>query len=165
MPRLMLMRHGKSHWDGSWTTDHERPLAPRGSKAAARMGRFLTTTGRQPSTVISSTAERAAVTARLAAEKGRWECSIVLDARLYSGGPEVVLDVVRALKPTVDRAMIVGHNPTWAEMTSWLIGGGSLRFPTAAIACLDFGGPWKDLQPGSADLLWFITPRLLEATS
>lgn len=129
------------------------------------MGRFLTSTGHQPTTVISSTAERAAETGRLAAESGRWECNVVLETRLYSGGPEVVLEVVRTIELTVECAMIVGHNPTWAEMTSWLIGGGRFRFPTAAMACLEFDGPWKDLRPGFADLRWFVTPRLLETAS
>ncbi|MEN8165624.1 MAG: histidine phosphatase family protein, partial [Acidobacteriota bacterium] len=136
MPLLMLMRHGKSRWDGDWATDHERPLAPRGKKASARMGRFLTDTGHQPMTVISSAAERAAETARLANESGRWNCEVVLDRRLYGGGPEAVLEVVRAFEPSVKCALIVGHNPTWPETTSLLVGGANLRFPTAAIACL-----------------------------
>ena len=161
----MLMRHGKSRWDGSWKTDHERPLAARGMRAAAQMGRFLSDTGHQPTTVVSSIAERAAETARLAAESGQWDCEVVLDPRLYGGGTDAVLEVVRAFDPTVECALVVGHNPTWAETTSLLLGGASLRFPTAAIACLEVEGAWKDLRPGHTDLRWFVIPRLLEATS
>ena len=160
----MLMRHGKSRWDGSWKTDHDRPLAPRGIKAAAQMGQFLSHTGYRPMIVLSSTAERAATTARLAAESGQWDCEVVLDSRLYGGGPDAVLKIVRTFEPTVECALIVGHNPTWAEATSLLIGGAGIRFPTAAIACLDVEGAWKDLRPGNSDLRWFVTPRLLEAT-
>lgn len=129
------------------------------------MGRFLSTTTHQPMVVISSTAERASETARLASVSGRWECPVVLDRRLYSGGPEAILDILRAIEPTIERALIVGHNPTWPEMTSWLVGGARIRFPTAAVACVDFPGPWENLKPGNADLQWFVTPRLLEAAS
>ncbi len=129
------------------------------------MGRFLTDAGHQPMAVISSTAERAAATARLAIENGRWNCEVVLDPRLYGGGPDAVFEVVRAFDPTVDCTLVVGHNPTWTEMTSLLVGGANLRFPTAAIACLEIEGGWSDVRPSNAILRWFVTPRLLEVTS
>ena len=115
--------------------------------------------------VISSTAERAAATARLAAESGGWNCEVVLDPKLYDGGPNAVLEVARALDPTIEYGLIVGHNPTWAETTSLLVGGANLRFPTAAIACLDIEGDWSAVRPSNAILRWFVTPRLLEVTS
>ncbi|RLE33050.1 MAG: histidine phosphatase family protein [Acidobacteria bacterium] len=165
MPLLMLMRHGKSNWDGSWTTDHERPLAPRGQRAATRMGRFLTDTGHQPMVVISSTAERAAATAHLAIESGRWDCKVTLTRQLYDQGPEGVLEIVRNLDSTVKSTLVVGHNPTWTEITSLLVGGANLRFPTAAIACLEIEGGWSDVRPSNAILRWFVTPHLLETLS
>ena len=33
-----------------------------------------------------------------------------------------------------------------------------LRFPTAAVAVLDFSGDWADLSPGQARLLDYTTP-------
>lgn len=128
------------------------------------MGRFLTAGGLEPTTVISSTANRAASTARLAAKGGRWECEIVLEPLLYGGGPEAVLDTIQALDPAVDKALLIGHNPTWAETTSMLVGGCAIRFPTAAVVCLDLDAVWSEIRPGRADLRWFMTPRLLEAT-
>lgn len=163
MPLLMLMRHGKSCWDGPWSSDHERPLAPRGERAAVRMGRFLNHAGYQPTIVISSTAERAVATARLAVEGGGWDCRAVFEEGLYGGSLEVVLDIVGSLDPAVDSALLVGHNPTWEEMVSLLIGGGQFRFPTAAVACLEIDGAWCDVRRGTADLRWFVTPRLLKA--
>ena len=158
------MRHGKSDWGDSWTSDHERPLAPRGERAAARMGRFLTEAGLEPTAIISSTAERAAATARLASQSGDWQSTIVYDSRLYGGGCKTVFETVRLLGADVQCALIVGHNPTWAETTSSLVGGYALRFPTAAIACLDIHTPWNGVRPTSAELRWFVSPRLLEST-
>ncbi len=163
MPLLMLMRHGKSSWDGPWRSDHERPLAPRGERAAARMGRFLDRAGCQPMVIISSTAVRAIATARLAVEGGGWDCRVVSEERLYGGDPEVILDIVRSFDPAIACALLVGHNPTWEEMISLLIGGGNFRFPTAAVACLEFEGAWSDVRRRHATLRWFVTPRLLKA--
>ena len=37
MKRLHILRHAKSSWDEPDLADHERPLAPRGEKAALRI--------------------------------------------------------------------------------------------------------------------------------
>lgn len=161
MPVLMLMRHGKSSWDQPWERDHDRPLAKRGVKAAARIGRFLTASCNQPEFVVSSTAVRAETTARLAAQAGDWSCEIETLSELYSGGVSALFEVVRQLSDDLNRVMLVGHNPTWPAAVSALIGGGEIRFPTAAVACLDFVGPWTELQAGAAELQWLVNPRLL----
>ena len=63
MKKLLIMRHAKSDW-GSGLADHERPLNKRGTKAAAAMGKALAAMEEIPDLVISSTATRAATTAR-----------------------------------------------------------------------------------------------------
>jgi hypothetical protein len=35
------------------------------------------------------------------------------------------------------------------------------KFPTAALATLSVPGEWRDLRPGSAELLAFVTPKEL----
>ena len=40
---LLLLRHAKSRWDETGAADHDRGLAPRGERAAARIGRLLGT--------------------------------------------------------------------------------------------------------------------------
>lgn len=160
-----MMRHGKSRWDGQWSEDHERPLAPRGQRDADRIGRILSAAGYRPDLVLASTAERAAATAGRAAKTGQWPCPVTLDEGLYGTGPDTVLDSIRGLPAEVRTALLVGHNPTWAETTALLIGGGHLRFPTAAVACLEFTGPWTTLRSGRAELRWFLIPRMLQTLS
>jgi phosphohistidine phosphatase len=158
----MLMRHGKSSWDRPELADHERPLTPRGERAAARIGRFVAGAGFGPQLVITSTAVRARRTAALAAEAGGWQSDIVREPDLYSGGPEEVLDVVRAVDRPVERVLVVGHNPTWADLAGRLVGGASLRFPTAAVACIRFPEDrWDTVGSRAGELLWFVVPRLL----
>ena len=56
--QLMLLRHAKAELGGPGMTDFERPLAGRGRKAAARMGRYLAENGLAPDLVLCSPARR-----------------------------------------------------------------------------------------------------------
>jgi phosphohistidine phosphatase len=163
MKTLLVMRHAKSDWGSPSGDDHERPLAARGVRAARRMGSFLADAGSIPQLVISSTAVRAQTTVELAVEAGGWECPIVTMAEFYASDPDRVLDVVRETEDDVERVLIAGHEPTWSTMVSWLIGGGRVRMPTAAVACLDLKhGRWIDLAPATCELRWLITPKALK---
>jgi len=163
MKTLLVMRHAKSDWEAPFGDDHERPLAGRGVKAAQRMGRFLAEAGSTPQLVISSTAVRARTTAELAAEAGGWKCPIVTEADFFASDPERVLDVVRETGDGIERLLIAGHEPTWSTLVTWLIGGGRVRMPTAAVACLDLPhGEWIDLAPAACELRWLLTPKTLK---
>ncbi len=163
MKTLLLMRHAKSDWDSPVGGDHERPLAARGVKAARRMGAFLAGAGSIPQLVISSTAVRARTTVELAADSGGWECPIVTVGDFYAGDPDRVLDVVRETEDDVERVLIAGHEPTWSTLVTWLIGGGLVRMPTAAVACLDLRHErWIDIAPSTCELRWLLTPKALK---
>jgi phosphohistidine phosphatase len=163
MKTLLVMRHAKSDWGAASGHDHDRALAPRGIKAARRMGRALRDSDMVPDLVISSTAVRARTTAELAAEAGGWKCAIETSSDLYASEPLTVLEVVSATDESLDRLLIAGHEPTSSSLIGWLIGGGSVHMPTAAIACLEFeNGGWSDLSAGSCDLRWLITPKMLK---
>jgi phosphohistidine phosphatase len=165
MRTLLLMRHAKSDWGATFESDHERPLARRGTKAARRMGRFLAASGTVPDLVLSSTAVRALTTVELAAEAGRWDCEIIASDDLYASPPERVLHTIGSIEDGIGCLLIAGHEPTWSTLVSWLIGGGRVRMPTAAVACLDLPhGDWIDLAPASCELRWFVTPKMLKGT-
>jgi phosphohistidine phosphatase len=159
---LLVMRHAKSDWGEGADTDHERPLAPRGVKAARRMGRLLRESGAIPDLVLSSTAVRALTTAELAAKAGAWKCPIVAENALYASDPDRVLEVVARVDDGVRRLLIAGHEPTSSELVRRLTGG-VVRMPTAAVACLDLAdGGWAELGPGRCTLRWLVTPKMLE---
>jgi len=163
MKTLLVMRHAKSDWGAPSGDDHDRELAARGLKAARRMGCFLADAGSAPQLVISSTAVRARMTAELAAEAGGWKCPIVTRADFYASDPDRVLDVVRETDDDIERLLIAGHEPTWSTLVTWLIGGGRVRMPTAAVACLDLRHEhWIDLAPATCELRWLLTPKALK---
>jgi phosphohistidine phosphatase len=128
------------------------------------MGRFLAKVGSTPDLVIASSAVRAMKTAKRAVAGGGWNFPIEVTDELYTASSHDVLQILVRLDPVVKRVMLVGHNPTWEETTSYLIGGGSVRFPTAAIACIRFtAGTWEEVGGGRGTLRWFVTPKLLAA--
>ena len=159
---LILFRHGKSDWDAGAEIDHERPLARRGIKAAQAMGRMLAEVGQLPDIAITSTATRAATTLNLAAEAGGWPIPIERTRTLYATTPDAVLTFIKQLSGAHRSVMLVGHETTWSELVALLTGGGNLRFPTAAMARIDFPGEdWCDTRAGVGQLAWFIPPRFL----
>ncbi len=162
MLTLLLMRHAKSDREAGPWSDHERPLARRGVEAARLIGEVLTASGCVPDLVLSSSAERARRTAELAREAGGWGCSMLESDALYASRPERVIETVRGLSAEPSNLLLVGHEPVWSELLSALIGGGSFRFPTAAVAAVELAiASWADLAPAKGQLLWLVTPRLL----
>ena len=162
MKRLYVLRHGKSDWSADFSSDHERPLAARGRKAAALIGHVVSSLGQVPDLVVTSTATRASDTAELAAAAGRWDCPIEREPALYGASTETVLDVIRRRGEDHDRVMLVGHQPTWSELIGRLTGGSAVHFPTAALARLDLAlEDWEALHWNSGSLAWLVTPKLL----
>ena len=163
MKSLYLLRHGKSDWDADYGgADHDRPLAPRGEKAARRVGRFLAEADARPDRVIASTAVRARTTALLAHEAGRWGCPLLETPTLYEASAEAVLALVQAEPAATGRLLLVGHEPTWSTLTQRLIGGGSVRVPTAGLVRVDFEvEQWAAARFGSGTLRLLLPPKML----
>ena len=162
MRQLLVMRHAKSDWTGDFAEDHDRPLAPRGVKAAGLIGRFLAVSGYGPDTVIASTAVRALDTVERAMEAGGFSCPIVTTRDLYGVHPSGALEIL-ADRAELPRLLIVGHEPAWSGLVSLLTGGGRVRMPTAAVACVEFPAEdWRDVTAGSGQLRWLVTPKLLK---
>jgi phosphohistidine phosphatase len=163
--RLILLRHGKSAWDDPALRDRERPLAPRGRKAAKRIGRWARKHDLRPQLVVCSSAVRARETlARMLPSLGAPE--VWIEVALYAASAETLLARVRALPDEVDDAMLVGHNPGLMDLTLLLAAPGRLRdraavnVPTGALAILETGAEhWPGVSPGGASLTTFVVPR------
>ena len=163
MSALILLRHGKSDWDADdGGEDRARPLARRGRKAAQRIGRFMARAGQVPDAAITSPAVRAADTLRLAMEGGGWSCPVRTAASLYGGGLAGLMTEVHREPSATGVLLAVGHEPTWSAALTALVGGGEVRFPTAALARIEFDvDRWEDVAPATGVLTWLVVPRLL----
>lgn len=159
---LILFRHGKSDWEASFNRDHDRPVAERGRRAAKAMGCWLAAVGRVPDLAITSSAVRAKTTLDLAMTAGQWACPTQVTADLYEATVNTVLEVVQQQSDAHNSLMLVGHEPTWSDTLSYLIGGGLVRMPTAAMACLELEiDHWAQVAQGRGTLLWLMLPKLL----
>ncbi len=58
MSRLLLLRHAKSDWGEAGLQDFDRPLAPRGQRAAADMAKAISAAGMLPDRILCSPARR-----------------------------------------------------------------------------------------------------------
>ena len=162
MKTLLLLRHGKSDWTSN-LADHDRVLAPRGEEAAGKIGRFLAELGQVPERVVSSTATRARDTAERAAKAGEWEPEIETRSDFYGIDPDQLLEWVQGVEEPTGSLLLVGHQPTWSMFAEGLIGGGNLRFPTAALARIDLHVEhWRDIDFGVGELVWHQIPRVLK---
>lgn len=161
--RLYLIRHAKSDWGSPAITDHDRPLARRGVKAAKLMGRFLTAAGEVPEAVLSSTALRARRTAELMAGAGGWDVEIATTRAFYESDAGRVVEELRR-HPGGESLLVVGHEPTWSTLAGRLTGGSNVRMTTAALVRIDFDlDSWAKVAEGRGRLVWMVTPRLLGA--
>ncbi len=164
MKTILLLRHAKSDWDAAGTADHERPLNGRGRKAAALIGRLLARIEEVPDRVLTSSALRARETVRLAAEAGAWRSAVEVVPEFYGGPPGTIVARVQRADDRDATLLLAGHEPNWSALASALAGGGTLRFPTAALARIDLAiESWRAVGPGRGRLVWFVNPRLLIA--
>ena len=157
------MRHAKSEWGAGLSSDQERPLSPRGVKAAKRMGKFLTKVEAAPDLILTSPAVRARTTAELANKAGKWGASMEIIPSFYGGVWTDVVDGILSTGASADRILVAGHEPTWSDLVSILTGGSLVAMPTAAIACLQIiGNSWSKLGANCAELQWHVTPGVIK---
>lgn len=161
MKTLIFFRHGKSDWNANYIGDHDRPVAKRGRKAAEAMGLFLRNCGQVPDSVVTSSAVRARATVKIAAEAGQWGCPVRVTESLYETTLETVLAEIHK-EPDEHRSLLLaGHEPVWSEAISRLVGNACIRFPTAAMARIDFETErWSDIRFGQGTLIWLVSPKL-----
>jgi phosphohistidine phosphatase len=126
------------------------------------MGRWLEEAGQIPDQVLTSPAERAVQTTRLAMEAGGWSRPVAVCDSLY-GGVEDLLAELRAQPPSVEVLLVVGHEPTCSQALEALMGGGRVRMPTAALARVELEiASWAELAPGCGELAFLVNPRLFD---
>ena len=161
MKRVWLLRHAKSSWDDPDLADHDRPLAPRGRKAAARLAQWLHDNEVRPGLVLCSTALRAKTTLDLVLTAiGRPH--VVVEAGLYHAPAADLLQRLRTLPPDLAGVLLVGHNPGLHDLASLLAPPGPDAFPTGALTQLRLEiGDWPAAAPGSANAEWLVVPRSL----
>jgi phosphohistidine phosphatase len=169
MLRLFLFRHAKSSWTDPGLDDQDRPLNPRGQKAAPLIGRFMRAHELVPDLVLCSPARRARDSWKLASAELGTAPRLVMEKGLYDfGNGGRILDTVRGKADTAKSVLVVGHNPSIERLAQRLIGKGDVKlrkrlakkYPTGALALIVFdAADWHGVEDGKGTLSVFIRPR------
>jgi phosphohistidine phosphatase len=172
--QLFVLRHAKSSWDDPGLDDHDRPLAPRGRRAAKLLADHVRAEHIEPTQVLCSSARRTRETYEGVAPGGE----LLIEPGLYGASSEDLIERLRRVPESARSVMVIGHNPALQMLVLRLTGangkasaasGGSAvdsklseigdKFPTAALATLAFDCPWSELSAGSARLVDCVRPR------
>jgi phosphohistidine phosphatase len=159
---LILIRHCKSDWTAGATSDHARPLNPRGRRDAPRIGKWLASQGLAPTAALCSDARRTQETWAAIADQLQTPPAPTLSRTLYLAEPAQMLD---ALYRTRDHATVamIGHNPGIGAL-AWTLADAApdhprfADYPTGATTVLSFPVPtWREIMTGT--VTHFTTPH------
>jgi phosphohistidine phosphatase len=168
MKILTLLRHAKSGWDDPVTRDFDRPLNPRGRKAARTVGREMKAQELAFDLVLASPARRVIETLEEVAA-GYGAIAPEYDQQLYLASAATLLEKVRGAPDTVERLLLAGHNPGLEELALGLSRKGGLRgevevkYPTGTLAEIELPVErWSEVTEGVGQLVRFVRPRDLD---
>lgn len=163
--RLVLVRHAKT--EATAANDAVRALTDRGERQSGALGDVLAGTLVGSVHAYVSSAVRAVQTWRLAAARIQAEVtSEQLDA-LYTADPEDLLAYIRATADSVDTLVVVGHNPTIADLVTELAAGGVGRaynelrdggYSPSTATVFDTGA-WAQVDSTTVGLVRYVPPQ------
>ena len=160
--RLVLIRHAKSSWANPLQSDYERPLNDRGERDAPMMGKRLKDAGILPDKIISSSAKRAAQTAKhIAKALGYAEDRIEWHDELYHCVPSVFEEVLYNVEDEVGTLFMVAHNPGISEFAGQISGNrDAADMPTCAVVGVNIDAEhWSDFLLAKKELFLMDTPK------
>ena len=159
MITLHLLRHAKSDWDGA-ESDHDRPLAMRGERAAAAMAVFCRQQGIAPDLILCSSARRTVDTLEILRAGLPDSVKVETTQELYLPSAAQLVTRLKAIPVKFRIALVIGHNPGMEDAVHLLTGDGvGVKFPTCGLATLESSSGWASLGPRKAELRRFVTPK------
>ncbi|MCP4305109.1 MAG: histidine phosphatase family protein, partial [bacterium] len=149
----------------------DRPLSPRGERAAGDLAKAMAKRGLQPDQVLCSPARRTQETLAVLLPGLPNDPRVTVLDGLYEASPGDYLSLIAQHGDEAVSLMVVGHNPT-VQATALILSGDSerrftsdisLKYPTGALTVVDFDmDSWTELGPGGGRIVDFLKPRDLE---
>jgi len=158
---LYLLRHAKSSWNDPTLRDFDRPLKKRGREAAERIGERMASETLSNPLVICSPAVRTRETAEVVLASAKLQVEPRFDERIYEASLRELVEIVTEIPNDKEVAIMIGHNPGFEELLSFLTGE-HRRMPTCALAKIRFEDvSWNEVRAGEGSLEWFTAPKEL----
>lgn len=170
MKILTLLRHAKSGWDDPVSRDFDRPLNPRGRRAARTVGLEMKAQGLVFDRVRASPARRVTETLE-EVEAVFGPLGARFDERLYLAPAATLMEIVRGAPDESERLLLAGHNPGLEEIAlrlsrrdeAGLRSQIEVKYPTGTLAEIEFPVErWADVAERSGRIVRFIRPRDLD---
>ena len=165
---MILLRHGKSSWSDSTLADIDRPLAPRGERAARKLAKYIRRRRIRPALVLCSPALRTRQTLEAVEASLGKRCVVEVVPELYAASEQELLQRLQALPESVSSVLVIGHNPGLQDLALLLASRGAClpqleeKFPTGALATLVVRSEsWTALDAGEAELVDYVVPSQL----
>ena len=162
------MRHAKSDWSGSGTSDFDRPINNRGQENAMRVGQWMAANNHFPEEIISSPARRARQSIELVSKQLKFSQSkIKYDESLYLASFDTLMECVQLYKDNVSSLMLVAHNPGLEYLINFLLSKSvnqtstSISVTTANLAIFEYEDESFDAEVDKCNLKEFIKPKEL----
>ena len=116
------MRHAKSDWSSSRTSDFERPINGRGRRNSARVGKWMSDNNHIPQRIVSSPAIRAKETIELViAQTTKFNHeNLIFQDDLYLAGFTQLMEIINTYQNDVQSLMLIGHNPGIENLVNYL---------------------------------------------
>ena len=166
MKTLYIARHAKSSWDDMQVSDHDRKLLPVGKNRTKKIARWLKEHKVFPDKIISSTAVRAYKTACLLAQgMGFPEEKTEKKTTLYNADTEDIMEIIYALPDTVEKVMVVGHNPAFTVLVNLFLDWEHQidNLPTSGVAAILFDtNKWEETDQAKYQVEFLITPKKIK---
>ena len=166
---LWLLRHAKSSWDEPELADDERPLAPRGERAAEVIGAFLRDEPIDVDLVLCSSALRARQTLGRVLPALGPTLEVRIDPACYTFAADALLARIAEVPDDVASLLLVGHNPAMQELVPRVADRGAglddvrRKLPTGALVGIAFDGtPWSRIAERPGIVTRFVTPKELD---
>ncbi len=167
---LLLLRHAESSMGDTALDDFDRPLAPRGERAARLMGADMHKLGLEPDLALCSPAVRAKRTWELVSTYLTGNIRVETPEDLYLADVSVMRGLIQATPAEVRVLMLIGHNPGMGALAAKLAVEGEApelramanKYPAGALTeFLCNAEDWRQVEHGRP--VRFIRPRDLAA--
>ena len=161
MKTLILVRHAKSDWSHLHQNDFDRELNERGLRDAPMMGKRLLNRNIHVDLLVSSTAKRAAKTAKLIAKELKYASGeIQWEDSLYHAPPSIIQDSIFSISNKINTLMIVCHNPGITDFINLLTNNLLENMPTCGMCALQIPvEKWEDFPTAKTQLLFYDFPK------
>ena len=160
MKSILVFRHAESSQGVNYPIDHDRPLTNQGIEDATRMGIYIKKNKIIPDLIISSSANRALSTAKIANKSGGWDLEIIIEPNIYGGNPSFLINLINNQDDKYASICLFGHEPNFSSFIEKCTNIDYINLSTASAAKIDFDtNSWKDIEFGYAKLVLHKEPR------